>query len=75
MQGMFYIKLVGNRVGMLTHSYHPNLFRQIKVAISSHQANCPVYLGQDVWFGDVCKHGKECGRTWHQMLLLKPGVN
>ena len=52
--------LRGDKVTVLTHTYLHKPVRKIKVTICNHQADSPLYVGPDVWSGDlqIRKHNK-----------------
>ena len=65
--------LVGDKVSMLTHTYPHKPLRKNKVTICNHQADSPLNLWPDVWFGDckfrnVVLHDAECP-YWDQVSL------
>ena len=61
-------------MNMLTHTYPHKPLRKIKVTICNHQADSPLYVSSDVWFGDwrfrkrMVIHDTECP-YWDQVSL------
>ena len=47
------LPLGGDRMSMLTHTYPLKPLEKIKMAVCSHQADCPFYLKSDAWIGDL----------------------
>ena len=66
--------LKGDKVSMLTHTYPHKPLRKIEVTTCNHQTGSPLYVWNDFWSGDL-QVLKNYGHTWHQMPLLRPGVN
>ena len=50
---LFILHPGGYKVSMLTHTYPHKPMRKIKVTICNHQTDSPLYVGPDVWSGDL----------------------